>query len=150
MRESFHQDGQWCPYAGCEPEYLGDSFWSGTSRVIYAADAPDMLPPPITGNIWRSRPSIHMPRSASRITLEITAVRVERLQDISRDDAESEGFKLPPVEGQGFAIGARTNFRHGWDHINGPGSWDANPWVWVVEFKPYMLNVDALAQRGEA
>ncbi len=80
----------------------------------------------------RWRPSIHMCRWASRITLEVTGVRVERLQDISEADAAAEGIphsEVSPPDMDTFA------FRHLWESINGPGSWDANPWVWVVEFK---------------
>ena len=75
------------------------------------------------------RPSIHMPRTASRITLEVTAVRVERLQDISEADAMAEGCYTDP------ACPAYDAYRSLWESINGPGSWDANPYVWVVEFK---------------
>lgn len=79
------------------------------------------------------RPSIHMPRWASRITLEITDVRVERLQDISIEDAKAEGS---PTHGHsGAEISARKGFRHLWGRINGHESWDANPWVWVIKFK---------------
>lgn len=81
----------------------------------------------------RWTPSIHMPRVASRITLEITEVRVERLQDISEADANAEGcrhsFNLPAGRS------ARENFEHLWWTINGDESWDANPWVWVLSFK---------------
>lgn len=78
------------------------------------------------------RPSIFMPRWASRITLEITAVRVERLQDITEEAAEAEGVSR--------SVGAitdiaRYNYSELWDSINGPESWAANPWVWVVEFR---------------
>lgn len=78
------------------------------------------------------RPSIHMPRWASRITLEVTSVRVERLQDISRGDAMAEGCPFPNLA-QGDD--PRRWYAHLWDEINGPGSWEANPWVWVVEFR---------------
>lgn len=90
------------------------------------------------------RPSIHMPRWASRITLEITAVRAERLQDISDEDALAEGVaqivrdRLPmQLCGEYDAIDADAVALYCdlWEQINGPGSWDANPWVWVVEFK---------------
>ena len=81
----------------------------------------------------RWKPSIHMPRSASRITLEVTGVRVERLQNISEADAIAEGVKNSlHLPGGRFA---RENFAHLWWTINGDGSWEANPWVWVVEFK---------------
>lgn len=74
----------------------------------------------------RKRPSIHMPRSMSRILLEITAVRVERLQDISHEDAMAEGM---PIDD------AIYDYSRLWESLNGPGSWAANPWVWVVEFR---------------
>lgn len=76
------------------------------------------------------RPSIHMPRWASRISLEITCVRVERLKDISEADAKAEGAE--PAE---CCYAHYHGFSKLWQSINGPGSWDANPWVWVVEFK---------------
>ena len=119
----------------------------------------------------RWRPSIHMPRHASRLLLEIVGVRVERLQDISEADAIAEGCKAEPFPKmwQGYysddedgylshtqTIGddppdwliepkpvrtahldrsARDNYRDMWIAINGPDSWEANPWVWAVEFK---------------
>ena len=76
--------------------------------------------------IWK--PSIHMPRVASRITLEVTSVRVERLQDISEADARAEGASQHP-DGPWHA------YRSLWTLINGPDSWAANPWVWAIEFK---------------
>ena len=83
-------------------------------------------------------PAIHMPRWASRITLEVIGVRVERLQEISVADALAEGVNVhPDHHGK-----PRTSFyspvqayRDLWGAINGPGSWGANPWVWVVEFR---------------
>ena len=90
-----------------------------------------------SGFSWR--PSIHMPRWASRITLEVTGVRVERLQEISYEDARSEGVEfwrndgtlteLPPCSEHRYA------FEDLWTGINGADSWNANPWVWVVSFR---------------
>ena len=90
------------------------------------------------------KPSIHMPRWASRITLEVTAIRVERLQDISEADAKAEGASYHNGLGVGHSgwrhddgavhNDARSAYAQLWNSINGPGSWDANPWVWVVEF----------------
>lgn len=84
------------------------------------------------------KPSIHMPRRASRITLEITAVRVERLQDIDDGDAQWEGCEPDDDALKRDIIDFVPSFRRLWDSINlarGYG-WDANPWVWVIEFKP--------------
>lgn len=79
------------------------------------------------------KPSIHMPRAASRITLEITSVRVERLQDISVADCIAEGIaRGGPENPDGIE---KREYRELWESINGPSSWIANPWVWVIEFK---------------
>lgn len=86
-------------------------------------------------------PSIHMPRWASRITLEITGVRVERLRGITEADARAEGAPYNngnpgPLGPTQLVMEAREEFRRTWDGIAKPGeTWDANPWVWVVEFK---------------
>lgn len=107
---------------------------------------------------WWKRPAIFMPRAASRITLEVTGVRVERLQDISEADAKAEGLKaitkdgrtvkygIPDADGMpgtddigwpwhDWHLDARGAYRRLWEQINGPGSWEANPWAWVIEFK---------------
>lgn len=84
------------------------------------------------------RPSIHMPRAASRITLEITGVRVERLQEISMADALAEGVNVhhDHHEKPRTSIYSPVQaYRDLWEQINGEGSWEANPWVWAVEFK---------------
>lgn len=75
---------------------------------------------------WRA--SLHMPRWASRIALEVTGVRVERLHAISGADAIAEGW--PPDGGDPFAW-----YRGLWAEIHGPDSWATNPWVWVIDFK---------------
>ncbi len=91
-----------------------------------------------------------MPRWASRITLEVTGVRVERLQDISEADAAAEGVESLRNEGEYWkdyvrsttrcdeltCLTGRESFRTLWDSLAAPGAdWDANPWVWVVDFK---------------
>ncbi|SVQ47033.1 hypothetical protein BANRA_01305 [Klebsiella pneumoniae] len=83
---------------------------------------------PATPEKWT--PSLHMPRWASRIMLEITGVRVERLRSMSQDDARAEGVIAAsgPME-------AGLAFRELWDSIYGEESWKANPWVWVIKFK---------------
>jgi hypothetical protein len=98
----------------------------------YAADAPDLQLETGRGVLpgWYTRPAIFMPRAASRILLEITSVRVERLNDISSTDAELEGVKCNMS-----ALGFVDHYRALWERINGAGTWAANPWVWVIEFK---------------
>jgi hypothetical protein len=133
------------------PEVAGDRDFP----VWYRATEEDEFP---YRERWKS--SIHMPRWASRITLEVTGVRVERLQDISEADAIAEGIERLPdpvidggwsgpnrftLKGMGSAAcagyvswnapTATELYRRLWESINGPGSWEANPWVWVVEFK---------------
>ena len=86
-----------------------------------------------------------MPRRASRITLEITSVRVERLQEISIEDAKAEGAwgpddsiaqKVADYFGTDiFSANPRKAFQMLWESINGPDSWAANPWVWAIEFR---------------
>lgn len=88
------------------------------------------------------RPAIHMPRWASRILLEITSVRVERLNDISQKDAQAEGMELTgwrptysdPDSG-GEVWTPYDNFAELWQSLYGVGSWLSNPWVWVIEFR---------------
>lgn len=95
---------------------------------------------PATPEKWT--PSLHMPRWASRILLEITDVRVERLNSISQEDAQAEGLELTgwrptysdPDSG-GEVITPYDNFAELWSSIYGDESWQANPWVWVIEFK---------------
>lgn len=87
------------------------------------------------------RPGMFMPRWASRITLQVTGLRVERLADITEADARAEGVtptedpSMFGVEGRCLGLNARESYALLWESINGPGSCDANPWVWVVEFK---------------
>jgi hypothetical protein len=82
----------------------------------------------------RWRPAIHMPRWASRLMLEITDVRVQRLQDISREDAKAEGVD-PAIVGGIRGACYREAFAQLWDSVNGADAWDANPWVWAITFR---------------
>ena len=98
------------------------------------------------GELKRRSP-IHMPRWASRITLELTGVRIERLQDISKADAIAEGIERDAAEFKNYddscdefpwlgGVGAaKLSYKTLWEFIHGPGSWEANPFVWVLEFK---------------
>lgn len=117
----------------------------------------------------KSRPSIHMPRWASRLTLTVTDVRVQRLQDIDRDDAMAEGIVQtwgdfmgdPPewainsINQHGDASGThiydnRTsveNYRELWAHLHGRESWDANPWIVAISFAVEHGNIDALPKK---
>ena len=112
---------------GCKA--VPPSKWGDCSRIWYWADGN-----PTEGDWTRPRPSIHMPRWASRILLEIAAVRVERLQDISETDAEAEGIQEIVDAGVDHDGTPRDAYRALWGQINGADSWSANPWVWVVEF----------------
>ena len=137
-------DGKWDqrPFPYGKP---GDRLWvretfcyhDDLAMYLYKADD-------VTCCKWK--PSIHMPRIASRILLEVVNVRVERLNDISEEDAIAEGINLPsPYVGIGMdgeVIESETiswmpsdYYKELWESINVPGSWDLNPWVWVVEFK---------------
>lgn len=84
--------------------------------------------------IWRKYPSLHMPRWASRLTLEVVSVRVERLRDISEDDAKAEG--ITRLAGDGWSHPYILAFRSSWDRINSKRApWTSNPWVWVMTFR---------------
>ena len=117
-----------CPYG--QP---GDRLWvreawavhPETGSLLYRAD--DIAPTPIDIH-WK--PSIHMPRKHSRIMLEITGIKVERVQDISWEDALAEGTDSDPATTN--AVGSFAKY---WNYINGAEAWDMNPWVWVVGFK---------------
>ena len=118
----------WAEFAGIEPK----------SEIVYRADGTFDTPAKehLRNKSWR--PAIFMPRCASRIALEITAIRVELLQDISEDDAIAEGCTHTGI-GRSIAADeietAREQFQRLWESIYGEESWNANPWVWVIEFK---------------
>lgn len=111
-------------------------------RYIYKADGYDNRFGPVK---WK--PSIHMPKEAARIWLEVTDIRVERLHNITDADAIAEGVEKRPDSDSstkynykhyrygGYDVGARVSFRTLWEVINGEESWAENPWVWVVSFK---------------
>lgn len=126
-------EGYACPFGA-----VGDRIWvretfspvpdheepAGCSAILYAADG--------NGPYGKWVPSIHMPRWASRITLEITGVRVERLNSISDSDASKEGCCIADME-SGDCLS--DVFARLWTSIYGDESWKVNPWVWVIEFK---------------
>ena len=141
-------------YVDCPYGQPGDRLWvretlrAKDGFMVYAADDGridcDGLDWPACIEPRKTIVSIHMPRWASRLTLEITGVRVERLQGISAADAQAEGLDFVPDGAAAHGIKGlatswsndpRKSYRALWESINGPGSWEANPWVWVVEFK---------------
>lgn len=133
VREAWSHDAE--SLEQCRAAHEDAMGGSGYGPYYHATEtAPDTLK-------WR--PSIHMPRWASRITLEIVAVRVERLLDISEADARAEGAReCDPATGREVLLAGPSqrgsfvlHYRSIWEQINGPGSWAENPWVWVVEFK---------------
>lgn len=95
----------------------------------------------------RYRHARFMPRWASRLTLIVTDVRVQRLQEISTDDAIEEGISLPWVAGGTLAMMAqgiaKDGFKSLWNSINGPEAWDANPWVAAYSFRVIRANIDS-------
>lgn len=117
------------------------------------------------------RPSIHMPRRASRLTLLVEAVRVQRLQDISEEDAIAEGCgdsgqlhylaackaferhhglkhgETATKVGETDPYSARWFFARLWAHLYGPGAWTTNPWVMAATFRPVLGNIDGLGDR---
>ncbi|WP_434058157.1 hypothetical protein [Enterobacter kobei] len=149
-------EGYTCPFGA-----VGDRIWvretwaeagaGAPDLKLYRANYPEHVPthyenvPPADEIRWT--PSIHMPRRACRLTLEITGVRVERLNGISETDAEAEGIDMEALfdaqdcydciadhnmTGRPTATGA---FKYLWESIYGEESWKSNPWVWVIEFK---------------
>lgn len=120
-----------CPYG--QP---GDRLWvretwrmnEPPSGLIFKAD----LHPVDYERYAPWRPSIYMPRWASRLTLEITDIRVERVQDISEEDARAEGLHADSIDS---ALSLCENFSVLWEETNGKGAWERNDWVWVISFR---------------
>lgn len=122
----------------CKYGKIGDRLWvretfsiyrHPTSPVVhYRADCGE------DDKTLKWKPSIFMPRWASRINLEVTGVRVERLQDISEEDAIKEGVYCA-IETDENCTAPSECFKRLWESINGAESWKQNPWVWVVEFR---------------
>lgn len=144
MYDDDRADDHWLP---CPYGQAGDRLWvreawrvidladvfapreiTAASRIWFEADGPHGLP------AGRYRHARFMPRWASRVTLEVTGVRVERLQDISEADAVAEGVDAARYLGFGLDRAHARAYSDLWESLHGPGSWDANPWVWVVAF----------------
>ena len=127
--QPFHDDELWtCVRYRADDARIKPTLWSNEEGAWCEHQA--------DGDAGPWRPSIHMPRWASRLTLEITDVRVERLQEISPGDAQREGIegyaKLHNLGGYWTTAFARL-----WDELNAKRgySWDANPWIWAISFK---------------
>lgn len=152
-----NSEGIWAGIVGdaCPLGDVGDRLWVREAFRVHslAADLATLVYKASARNSWTEQthrvpveqcnkpvspfnftPSIHMPRWASRITLEITGVRVERLASISSDDARAEGYPAARAA-DGGNIDPWLWFRDLWDGIYPEQSFKANPWVWVIEFK---------------
>lgn len=158
-----NQSGTWCDYtkeqflAKCPFGAVGDHLWVRETFRVHsrATDVATLVYKASEQQSWTQQthrvpiehchkpavvdkwtPSIHMPRWASRIALVITGVRVERLQDISHSDAKSEGCWYGRGGGEpDFAVNPSDHFPTLWASIYGEESWQADQWVWVIEFK---------------
>lgn len=158
-----NQSGTWCDYtkeqflAKCPFGAVGDRLWVRETFRVHsrATDVATLVYKASEQQSWTQQThrvpiehchkpavvdkwtlSIHMPRWGSRIALVITGVRVERLQDISHSDAKSEGCWYGRGGGEpDFAVNPSDHFPTLWASIYGEENWQANPWVWVIEFK---------------
>lgn len=102
-----------------------------TDRVVYRADEPNYKPESYSP--WKS--PLFMPHHFSRLTLEITDVRVERVNEISVSDVRAEGIKWNEGPFRAGHTNHLSAFKPSWDAINGAGSWASNPWVWAITFR---------------
>jgi hypothetical protein len=142
--------GRWQDYRHDQFMQMRAPYWPGD--VLWVREK--WRPAGVEGRYWlasvcgdenhkRWRPSIHMPRPACQLRLEVTAIRVERLQEITETDAKAEGCKIGDVcarrpDGHVLTTAGtrKVAFEYLWDSINGKRyPWASNPWVWVIEFK---------------
>jgi hypothetical protein len=142
LKRAMEMNGYRCPYG-----VPGDRLWvRETYRFRYADAGPGSKEDSVQYRADRGclvepcwHPSIFMPRWASRITLEVTGVRVERVQDITRTDIRAEGVTIPAhmSNEDSYKAAYLKAWRDLWDSINAKRGygWDVNPWVWVVEFR---------------
>jgi hypothetical protein len=135
-----------CPYGSVGDVLWVRETWLNVNAIdeepgyVFKADNPNWMM--ASGEHWK--PSIHMPKKAARIWLEITNIRVERLHEITELDAMKEGILRDPLSVTKYhnyldesfpTYSAKHSFKSLWVSINGDESWLDNPWVWVVEFK---------------
>jgi hypothetical protein len=136
----------------------GATVWNSFATKIWdLTGQPPSGPMQFADVPWK--PGIHMPRRLSRLTLLVEAVRVERLQDISEEDAKAEGIALfddgwhwernpDPPWARLIGRTPQLAFAGLWDEVHGDGAWSANSWVSVVVFRPVLANIDALPAAG--
>jgi hypothetical protein len=172
VREEHYRFGHWEPVPGIKTK-TGRMKWRFVDHHVVMRDEPPVEfrkgrhhKDPSTP-AWHKRLARFMPRQFSRLTLELTGVRVERLQDISAEDALAEGiariskdgnlakYGIPDADGlpgsdnlgwdwAEWCLTPRGAYHKLWHSINGPESWEQNTWVWVLEFKVHECNVDDL------
>lgn len=134
-------DRIWVKEAWCSDRQVDDVKPKELSKgepIVYCADGTWRTYGSHLVNCGHKRPSIFMMRWMSRIDLKITNIRLERLQDVSEEDAGAEGCPIPPEKRKQYADRndtARAWYKSLMNQIHGPGTWDANPWVWVIEFE---------------
>ena len=141
------------PYAPGDRLYVRETVTrqetdQGVGFQTYAADGSQVWPLTQWYHKRNVIPSIHMPRWASRLTLTVTDVRVQRLQEISEADAVAEGCAeghvVDDISGVHEGWSARTDFRTLWNSLHGPGAWDANPWIVAISFTVQHGNIDRI------
>lgn len=144
VRESWRTEGSHDDIAPSKIEADGVQW-------LYEADQKWNDRDAMTAAAGRLRPGIHMPRWASRLTLEITDVKVERLQEISKEDVLAEGMtERDGVPLSGVVCGWHEPFAQLWNSINGAGAWESNPWIVALTFNVHKGNIDTMAAKEAA
>lgn len=131
VRETWYYESHMEDVVTVKPDLLSGRY---SDRYIFKADCPE-YPVNVGAGQHGWRPSIHMPREAARIFLRVKNVRVERLQDIRRDEAVREGASPACAVGNFKAIWDSTIPKHPNKFKRYPYYWNDNPWVWVIEFE---------------
>lgn len=149
-------DRLWVRESFSGPHIYDEQKWKPSTWATSISDAPPLWywadGNPDWGDFTRPKTSLHMPRWASRLTLTVTEVRVQRLQEISREDAIAEGIQRvgggalrwenwSGAEGQS-GTSPQAAYAMLWTSLHGPGSWEANPWVVAVSFNVRKGNID--------
>jgi len=156
VRETFYAFGHWIEVDEVKKSFVDETIIHGL-QYKYEDDQPKKIQKKRLVGVcaWYKRPSIHMPKEACRLFLKVISCSVERLQDISHEDAVAEGIEYIDIE-EPFTMGYKLYGKHRipdllgrkavtgtsiesyqtlWESINGRESWDSNPWVWVIEFE---------------